>query len=55
MGRIEKQLNELVKKYGEIPIVFTPYNLTDLSHGICPTLTTNNCGDYGSMGGGTIK
>ena len=51
MGRIEKQLNELVKKYGEVPLVFTPYNLTDLSHGICTTLTANNCGDYGRMGG----
>lgn len=48
---IERKLNELIDKYGEIPDVFSPYDLTNLSHGICTTLTTANCGGYSSRGG----
>ena len=52
--QIERKIKEMIDKYGKIPSVFSPYDLIDLSHGICTTLTTANCGDY-SARGGTIK
>ena len=48
---IEKKMKEMIDKYGKIPNVFSPYDLIDLSHGICTTLTTINCGNYGARGG----
>lgn len=55
MSWIEKKLEQMVDKYGEIPGVFSPYDLIDLSHGICTTLTTANCGGYSSRGGVLIR
>lgn len=49
---IEKKMKEMIEKYGTIPNVFSPYDLIDLSHGICTTLTTANCGGYDARGGG---
>ena len=51
---IERKMKEMIGKYGKIPSVFSPYDLIDLSHGICTTLTTGNCCNY-SARGGTIK
>ena len=48
---IEGKIKEMIDKYGKIPSVFSPYDLIDLSHGICTTLTTANCGSYGARGG----
>ena len=45
-------MKEMIDKYGKIPSVFAPYDLIDLSHGICTTLTTANCGGYAARGGG---
>lgn len=47
---IERKMKEMIDKYGKIPSVFSPYNLTDLSDGICSTLTTANCNSYTSPG-----
>lgn len=52
---IERKMKEMSDKYGKIPSVFSPYDLIDLSHGICSTLTTANCGGYGSRGGVLLK
>lgn len=52
---IERKMKEMIDKYGKISSVFSPYGLIDLSHGICTTLTTENCGGYSSRGGGTPK
>lgn len=52
---IEKKLNELIDKYGEIPKAFSPYHLTNLSNGIITTLTCSNCGGYTSPGATLIK
>lgn len=48
---IERKMKEMIDKYGKIPSVFSPYDLIDLSHGICTTLTTANCSSYGARGG----
>ena len=48
---IERKMKEMLDKYGRIPSVFIPYDLIDLSHGICTTLTTKNCGCYSARGG----
>ena len=47
---IERKMKEMIDKYGKIPSVFSPYNLTDLSDGICSTLTTANCNGCTSPG-----
>jgi len=47
-------MKEMIDKYGKIPSVFAPYDLIDLSHGICTTLTTANCGGYAARGGGVL-
>lgn len=52
---IKRKMKEMIDEYGKIPSVFSPYDLIDLSHGICTTLTTANCGSYSARGGGTIK
>lgn len=44
MSWIENKLEKMVEKYGKIPNAFSPYDLINLSHGICTTLTTANCG-----------
>lgn len=51
MSWIDKKLKQMVDKYGEVPRVFSPYDLIDLSHGITTTLTTANCSSYSSRGG----
>lgn len=48
-------MKEMIDKYGKIPSVFAPYDLIDLSHGICTTLTTANCGGYAARGGVLLK
>lgn len=48
---IERKIKEMIDKYGKIPSVFSPYDLIDLSHDICTTLTTANCGNYSARGG----
>lgn len=48
---IERKMKEMIDKYEEIPSVFSPYRLADLSHGICSKLTTRNCSSYTAMGG----
>lgn len=48
---IERKMKEMIGKYGKIQSVFSPYDLIDLSHGICTTLTTANCGNYSARGG----
>jgi len=47
-------MKEMIDKYGKIPSVFAPYDLIDLSHGICTTLTTANCGGICCSGGGGV-
>ena len=48
---IENKLKELNDKFGKIPSAFCPYQLSDLSDGIIPTITTANAGGYGCRGG----
>ena len=48
---IDNKLKEIYNKFGKIPDVFSPYQLSDLSDGIIPTITTANAGGYGCMGG----
>lgn len=55
MSWVEKKLEQMIDKYGEIPSVFSPYDLIDLSHGVCTTLTTANCDGYSSRGGVLIR
>ena len=44
-------MKEMIDKYGKIPSVFAPYDLINLSHGICTTLTTANFGGSASLFG----
>ena len=48
---IENKLKEIDNKFGKIPEVFCPYQLSDLSDGVIPTITTANAGGYGCRGG----
>lgn len=48
---IENKLKELYIKFGEIPDVFCPYDLSDLSDGIIPTITASNARGIWCRGG----
>lgn len=52
MSWIEGRLDKMMDKYGEIPSVFSPYDIVDYSSSTIPALTTRNCGTYGCRGGG---
>ena len=55
MKYFEKRVQALYNKYGRLPRAFTIYNADSLENGICPTVTANNGGNYGRVGGGVIK
>ena len=47
---IDNKLKEMYSKFGKIPDVFCPYQLSDLSDGVIPTIATANAGGYTCRG-----